>query len=237
MRRLAGIFGLILLAAACLALAAGLRAPEAQTLQLRVIGASNSVQAQTVKLGVRDAVLAEIAPGLCHQRSAAAAAAYLREELPAIRQAALAVTGPAGESVRVQLGVEPVPAHRMGLVNFPARRAPALLVTLGAGRGHNWWTVLFPPLALVTIDHHLMVVGPSGGAAVPVHHLAPADRSALLAAVSASSGHRLPIDVQAAGTGGWLGTDVQVRFAIWDAVRRMPWHALDQRVLGWLARA
>lgn len=231
--RLAGTIGLILIATACLGLALGIAAPPKDTIQFRVVGASNSIQAQTVKLAVRDAVLARIAPGLRGERTAQAATAYLRRELPAIRDAAAAVAGPAGERVVVRLGSQPVPAHQLGFVSFPARPAPALVVTLGAGRGHNWWTVLFPPLTLVTVDHQLMVVGPTGGSAVPVHHLSPRERSLLLAQVAKSPQQRLRLGVDVTGTGGLVGADVQIRFALWDAVRRIPLDTLNRRVLAW----
>ncbi len=231
--RLAGTIGLVLIATACLGLALGMAAPPQNTVQFRVIGASNTVRAQTIKLAVRDAVLSRIAPGLRAQRTAQAATAYLQAELPAIRHTAAAVAGPAGETATVRLGAQPLPAHQLGLVAFPARTAPALVVTLGAGRGHNWWTVLFPPLALVTVDHQLMVVGPSGGDAVPVRHLSAGERSRLLAQVAESPQASLPLGVGVAGTGGLVGTDVQIRFALWDAMRRLPLGALDRRLLAW----
>ena len=37
-------------------------------------------------------------------------------------------------------------------VPFPAGTYDALQVVLGAGAGHNWWCVLFPPLCVVTRD-------------------------------------------------------------------------------------
>ena len=34
-------------------------------------------------------------------------------------------------------------------VNYPAGNYESLVITLGEGKGHNWWCVLFPPLCLL----------------------------------------------------------------------------------------
>lgn len=229
--RLLASLGLLLLAMACLALARGIPAPLQDAIQFRVVGASDRPQAQAVKRAVRDAILARIGPGLQAQHSQTAAWRYLRQELPAIAVAARAVAGPAGQSVHVHLARQAIPAHRMGWVAFSAGRAPALVVTLGAGQGHNWWTVLFPPLALVSVHGQLLVVGPSDGQSAEVDALAAGERARLAAAVVNASGGRLP--VRAVGTEGVLGTDVQLRLAIWDAIRRLPLGTWDRRVLAW----
>lgn len=224
--RLGGVAGLILLAAGMLggaAAATGAVDPQGM-LALRVIGASNLPADQAVKLQVRDAVLALLAPGLAHQDSAAQARAFVAAHLPQVAAAASAVAGRAGEIARVQLGRAPLPARRIGLLAFPAGAAPALVVTLGAGLGHNWWTVLFPPLALVTVDGGLAVVGPAG-AAEPVADLSPAARRALLAWVTTYTGVSLDPHVAAAGPDSLAGMRVQVRFAIWDLLRRIRWPA------------
>lgn len=220
--RLGGVAGLILLAAGMLGgAAAATRAVDPQgMLALRVIGSSNRPADQATKLQVRDAVLALLAPGLAHQDSAEQARAFVAAHLPQVAAAAAAVAGRADETVRVQLGPAPLPARRIGLLAFPAGFAPALVVTLGAGGGHNWWTVLFPPLALVTVDGGLAVVGPAG-ASEPVRDLSPAARRALLAWVTTHTGVILDPRVAADGPASLAGMRVQVRFAIWDLLRRL----------------
>ncbi len=227
--------GLVILAAVASAGARALTAPSASTVQLRVVGASNAPADQQVKLAVRDAVLAAVAPGLDAQRTVPEALGYLQGRLPAVRAVALAASG--GQSVAIRLGTQPLPAHRMGLVRFPADSSPALVVTLGAGLGHNWWTVLFPPLALVRIDGQLAVVGP-GGASTPIPNMDPAQVRALLAAVSRETGVPLA-DVTAQALDGPAGGRVQVRFLLWDALKGLPWRDLqgwlgDSSLLSWM---
>ena len=230
--RLAGTIGLVLVATACIGAALGMTAPPRDAIQFRVVGASNRPEAQAVKRAVRDAVLARIAPGLRGQPSEAAAWQYLQRELPTVVAVARTVAGPVGQSVRVRLATQTVPAHRLGIVAFPTSTAPALVITLGAGAGHNWWTVLFPPLALVTVRGHLVVVGPRDQHR-PVGGLSAADRTRLAAAVAQSPGGRLPLRVQASPPRGLMGTDVQIRFALWDALRKLPVGSVDRRVMAW----
>lgn len=48
--------------------------------------------------------------------------------------------------VRVTLGPEHYPTRDYGTFALPAGVYTSLRVTLGAGAGHNWWCVIFPPL-------------------------------------------------------------------------------------------
>ncbi len=218
MRKLAAA-GWVLLATALLLLAGRAITPTmgSGTLELRVIGASNLAHDQAVKLQVRDAVLALLAPGLAQAPDAAAADAYVAQRLPDVQKVAQAVAGRAGQTVHVHLGMAPLPARQIGLLTFPAGTAPTLVVTLGAGQGHNWFTVLFPPLALVTVDGHLVAVGPDNTSSARA--LTPAERRALLAWVSGQTGVILDPDVSAQGSGGDTGAKVQVRFMLWDLAR------------------
>ncbi len=226
--------GLLCITAALWAAAAGIavRLPPARSVQLRVIGASNHPPAQALKLQVRDAVLAVVAPAEDHARDAAAALAAIRDRLPAVRAVAAAVAGRAGVPVSVRLGPEAFPARHIGFVRFPAGSGEALVVTLGSGRGHNWWTVLFPNLAMVTVDGRLAVVGPAG-AAVPVRDLTGHQRRQLLRWVAGQTAARLHPSVGPLGPGGIQGTRVQVRFALWQLWRGLSWPHWRRAVAAW----
>ena len=232
-RRIAGWLALVLCASAALGLARRAAEPNLGpgSIELRVIGASNRPADQRVKLEVRDVVLAALGPGLRGARTAAAAQRYVEARLPAVRLAARAAAARSGQSVAVAYGEAPLPRRQLGWLTFPATRAPALIVTLGAGAGHNWWTVLFPPLALVTVRGDLVVVGPAG-AAEPVADLDAVQRARLLAWVSGRTGLGLDGAVAPGGPGGLAGGRVQVRFLLWDLARDIPWAAMRAAVVG-----
>lgn len=52
-------------------------------------------------------------------------------------------------SYKVELGTVPFPTKMYGGRVYPAGEYEALRVTLGAGKGQNWWCVLFPPLCFI----------------------------------------------------------------------------------------
>lgn len=52
-------------------------------------------------------------------------------------------------SVKAELGVKWIPQKTYGNVIFPSGNYEALNITIGEGKGQNWWCVLFPPLCLI----------------------------------------------------------------------------------------
>ena len=140
---------LALMLALCAALLTGLWAQGTQArlagrlVRLHVIAASDRAADQAEKLAVRDAVLACLAPRLERAESAAQARAIVRAARPAILRAARGATA---QPVRVDFGTEHYPTRDYGAFALPAGEYDSLRVTLGAGAGHNWWCVVFPPL-------------------------------------------------------------------------------------------
>ena len=99
---------------------------------------------QAVKLQVRDAVLAYLEPQLAGVTDIGAAEQIIAGDLDGITRAAQAAAGE--RPVRVSLGAEHYPTRDYGTFALPAGVYTSLRVTLGAGAGHNWWCVIFPPL-------------------------------------------------------------------------------------------
>ena len=118
--------------------------------RLHVLAVSDDAAEQALKLRVRDAVLDYLRPRLAEAEDAGAAREILREELPGV--AAAAQTAAEGREVRVSLGQEDYPARDYGGFTLPAGRYESLRVVLGAGEGHNWWCVVFPPLCLEAVE-------------------------------------------------------------------------------------
>ena len=118
--------------------------------RLHVLAVSDDAAEQALKLRVRDAVLDYLRPRLAEAEDAGAAREILREELPGVEAAAQ--TAAEGREVRVSLGQEDYPARDYGGFTLPAGRYESLRVVLGAGKGHNWWCVVFPPLCLEAVE-------------------------------------------------------------------------------------
>ena len=144
------------LLALCVLLLSGLWAEGRQAsragslVRLHVLAVSDAPEEQAVKLRVRDAVLACLAPALADVQDARQAEAVLASSLPRIRLAAREAAE--GRPVYVTLGEERYPTRDYGAFSLPAGRYRSLRVVLGAGEGHNWWCVVFPPLCLAAAE-------------------------------------------------------------------------------------
>lgn len=142
---------LALLLALCFTLLCGTWAQGRQQVlagklvRLHVIAASDADEAQAVKLQVRDAVLAYLEPKLADVTDVDAAQEIIAANLDGVAQAARTVTP---DTVTVTLGPERYPTREYETFSLPAGVYTSLRVTLGAGEGHNWWCVIFPPLCM-----------------------------------------------------------------------------------------
>lgn len=149
-KRFFSILSLTLCAAVLLAgfaLTAEQRSLSSKIVRLHVVANSDSETDQAVKLQVRDAVLARTQSLLAGRDDPVAA---LREGLPRIETAANAALLRAGSGDRasVSLGSELFPTREYETFSLPAGRYTALRVTIGEGRGHNWWCVVYPSICL-----------------------------------------------------------------------------------------
>ena len=119
----------------------------ADTLRLHIRAESDSIASQSAKLHVRDAVLAYLdtaCPAQSKPEAIAWAARHLFELQLTARHALaqLNIRTP----VRVQLINMYFATRRYGSGTLPAGRYDALRIDLGAGKGRNWWCVLYPGL-------------------------------------------------------------------------------------------
>ena len=61
------------------------------------------------------------------------------------------------QSVKVEFGVVEFPTKLYGEFLYPAGEYEAILITLGEGKGANWWCVLFPPLCFLDFSNGVAV--------------------------------------------------------------------------------
>ena len=125
----------------------------ADTLRLHIRAESDSIASQSAKLHVRDAVLAYLdtaCPAQSKPEAIAWAAQHLFELQLTARHALaqLNIRTP----VRVQLVNMYFDTRRYASGTLPAGRYDALRIDLGAGKGRNWWCVVFPPLCLGSVS-------------------------------------------------------------------------------------
>lgn len=140
---LTAVWGMFPFAASC----AGL--PE-HVVRLHVIANSDSRSDQAVKEKVRDAVLLEAAKWYGDADTMEEASSALCVHLEALQEAANEALRENGvqEKAVVRVTEQYFTTREYERFTLPAGTYRTLLVTIGEGKGKNWWCVVFPALCL-----------------------------------------------------------------------------------------
>ncbi|SFS34863.1 stage II sporulation protein R [Marininema halotolerans] len=126
-----------------------------QAIRLRILANSDRTQDQWLKRQVRDAILKEMGTWAQKPNTIEEARRMVRTHLPILQQIAKNTVDKHGYSypVKMDFGKVPFPTKLYGDQIYPAGKYEALLVTIGEGKGDNWWCVLFPPLCFVDMSN------------------------------------------------------------------------------------
>ncbi len=123
---------------------------QEHTIRLHVVANSDSDVDQAVKLQVKDAVVAFVEENLINAKTVGEATQLICDLLPQIQAAAnevLQMLGQTKEAV-VTFAEEAFPTKDYDSFRLPAGVYQALKVTIGEGKGRNWWCVVFPSLCV-----------------------------------------------------------------------------------------
>ena len=127
-----------------------------QLIRLHVVANSDSAQDQTIKLKVRDHLIAVFGSALreAGMESCEAVYRWLQDHAALMEKEALLCAAEHGYhgTVAAKVGVLWLPEKQYGSVMLPAGEYRALRITLGSGEGQNWWCVLFPQLCLALAE-------------------------------------------------------------------------------------
>lgn len=138
-------------------------------IRFHVIANSDTQEDQDLKLKVRDGVLEAVNQELvketmeqydadsveCNVKqvnlNVDESREYLKNHLDVVEKIANDIIKQNGYDykAKAELGVRWIPEKTYGDTTFPAGNYEALNITIGAGEGHNWWCVLYPPLCLI----------------------------------------------------------------------------------------
>lgn len=128
-------------------------------IRLRILANSDSESDQALKRQVRDAVNKEITKWVANLTSKAEARKLLQAKLPEIKTIAEQVVAENQSTQTVQVDFSKVqfPTKLYGQFLYPAGKYDAILITLGQGKGANWWCVLYPPLCFLDFSNGVAV--------------------------------------------------------------------------------
>ncbi len=134
---------------------------SASLVRLHVVAVSDSDSEQRLKLRVRDAVLDYLGGSLSGADSPARACELIRADMEGIEQAARGAAE--GRELSVTLSRESYPSRQYEGFTLPAGEYQSLRIIIGAGQGHNWWCIVFPPVCLDAVGGEELAQTMSGG--------------------------------------------------------------------------
>ena len=119
-------------------------------IRLHILARSDDEEDQTVKLLVRDAILAECGNLFSETETTEEAFAQLDEAAGRMEEIANRVLAEQGVPYRAKavFGDERYPTREYDGAVFPAGEYRSLRILLGEGEGQNWWCCPFPPLCM-----------------------------------------------------------------------------------------
>ncbi|MGM8215004.1 stage II sporulation protein R [Bacillaceae bacterium W0354] len=118
-----------------------------EAIRLRILANSNSEKDQVLKRQVRDVVNEHITLWVEELTSIDEARRVLNEKLPVIESLVRETIN--DDDFSVTFGDVEFPDKIYDNYVYPAGTYEAILITIGEGKGDNWWCVLFPPLCFV----------------------------------------------------------------------------------------
>lgn len=126
-----------------------------EVLRFHVRANSDETVDQDIKMKVKHAVIEYLRPIMEKQKTILEAKEEMLCQLPQIKQVAeQALNGGLHEKnetfgISVQLKEEYFPEKRYGDFTFPEGTYDAVVISLGEGKGQNWWCMLYPGLCFV----------------------------------------------------------------------------------------
>ncbi len=141
-------------------------------IRLHVVAQSDSDEDQRVKLQVRDAVVSYVEQALSHVMTVEEAKAWLQENLSGIEATANDVLRSLGltQQAKVTLEREAFPVRHYDSFSLPSGVYESLRVTIGEGKGQNWWCVVFPRLCLPAAGESMEDVAAGAGFSEELTH-------------------------------------------------------------------
>lgn len=115
-------------------------------IRFHVIANSDTKEDQDLKLAVRDAVGIKMSGLLKDAADRSQSEAVIRKNMEDMKQTAEKVITERGYDYDVDICLTDTdfPVKTYGAYTFPAGNYEALEIVIGAGRGHNWWCVMYP---------------------------------------------------------------------------------------------
>lgn len=121
-------------------------------IRFRVLANSNSPRDQKVKEDVRDKLQEELYTLLNSTKTINEARILINDKITYFEDIVETKLKDEDYSYKIDYGMHEFPEKEYKGIIYEAGEYESLLVTLGEGKGDNWWCVLFPPLCLLEAE-------------------------------------------------------------------------------------
>ena len=127
--------------------------PEA-AIRVRVIANSNSIHDQSMKMKVKEVIEKSISPLLIDVDNVEEARKVINTQLDKLENdvSVLFNNNNYDKDVIINFGNNFFPEKDYKGVHYDEGDYESLVVTIGDGKGDNWWCILFPPLCLLEAE-------------------------------------------------------------------------------------
>lgn len=128
-----------------------IRIPDS-AIRFRVLANSNSPRDQKIKQDVRDKMQKELYTLLENTKSTKEARNLIQGNMDNFNKILQKEMADKEYSYTIDYGMHEFPEKTYKGITYESGEYESLLVTLGEGKGDNWWCVLFPPLCLLEAE-------------------------------------------------------------------------------------
>lgn len=121
-------------------------------LRIRVIANSNSNYDQNIKLNVSNDLKKELYKLLKDEKNIDNAREIIKKNISNLEKIVDTDLQDEDYSYTINYGLNYFPKKEYNGKKYNAGNYESLLVTLGEGKGDNWWCILFPPICLIEAE-------------------------------------------------------------------------------------
>lgn len=120
-----------------------IKAKNSDIVRIHIRASSDTQEDQNIKIQVRDGINEYLAPKLANAKTKKEAEEIIENSIEDIEKIGEEISK---QTVTAELKEEEFPEKTYGNKTYPAGEYTALIVSVGEGKGRNWWCVAFPPM-------------------------------------------------------------------------------------------
>ena len=121
-------------------------------IRFRVLANSNSPRDQKIKENIRDILQKELYLLLKNSKNTNEARTIINNNIFSFEELVKNELADENYSYEIDYGMHYFPEKTYKGITYDEGEYESLLVTLGEGKGNNWWCVLFPPLCVLEAE-------------------------------------------------------------------------------------